>query len=33
MSEQDKLRSPDSDPALEWAKLWQTMAELLEPHV
>ena len=26
MSEKDKLRSPDSDPALEWAKLWQTMA-------
>jgi len=27
MSEQDKLRSPDSEPALEWAKLWLTMAD------
>ena len=27
MSEKDKLRAADSDPALEWAKLWQTMAE------
>ena len=32
MSEKDKLRAADSDPALEWAKLWQTMAEILEPH-
>ena len=27
MSEKDKLRAADPDPALEWAKLWQTMAE------
>jgi poly[(R)-3-hydroxyalkanoate] polymerase subunit PhaE len=27
MSEKDKLRAVDPDPALEWAKLWQTMAE------
>ena len=27
MSENDKSASADSDPGLEWAKLWQTMAE------
>src|SRR6476660_3099391 len=27
MSEQDKSRAADPDPALEWARLWQTMAE------
>ena len=27
MSEKDKLRAADPDPGLEWAKLWQTMAE------
>ena len=32
MSEKDKSAAADSDPSLEWAKLWQTMAESLEPH-
>ena len=27
MSEKDKSVAADSDPSLEWAKLWQTMAE------
>ena len=27
MSEKDKSAAADSDPSLEWAKLWQTMAE------
>ena len=27
MSEKDKSAAADSDPGLEWAKLWQTMAE------
>ena len=27
MSEKDKLSAADAAPALEWAKLWQTMAE------
>jgi len=27
MSEKDKSPAADPDPALEWAKLWQTMAE------
>ena len=27
MSKKDKLRAADPDPALEWAQLWQTMAE------
>jgi hypothetical protein len=27
MSEKDKSAAADTDPSLEWAKLWQTMAE------
>jgi hypothetical protein len=27
MSEKDKSAAADSDSSLEWAKLWQTMAE------
>ena len=27
MSEKDKSAAADSDSGLEWAKLWQTMAE------
>ena len=27
MSEKDKSAAADADPGLEWAKLWQTMAE------
>jgi hypothetical protein len=27
MTEKDKSAAADSDPSLEWAKLWQTMAE------
>ena len=27
MSEKDKLSAANPDPAVEWAKLWQTMAE------
>ena len=27
MSEKDKSTAADGDPSLEWAKLWQTMAE------
>ena len=32
MSEKDKSPAADAEPALGWAKLWQTMAEILEPH-
>ena len=32
MSEKDKSPAADPGPALEWAKLWQTMAEILEPY-
>ena len=27
MSEKDKSPAADAEPSLEWAKLWQTMAE------
>ena len=31
MNEKDKSAAANSDPSLEWAKLWQTMAEVVEP--